>query len=83
VPGRVDYCRSAYEAARGAHAVVLVTEWDEFRKLNWKKLAESMEVPVMVDGRNLLDPSALQEAGFEYFSMGRGSRQPAPATRVK
>lgn len=76
-PGRVDYCRSAYEAARGAHAVLIATEWDEFRKLDWKKIQESMEVPVLVDGRNILDPAAMQKAGFEYFSMGRGSRQPA------
>ena len=73
--GRVDYCRSAYEAARGAHAVLITTEWEEFRKLNWKKMRESMEVPVLVDGRNILDPVAMREAGFEYFGMGRGGRQ--------
>jgi len=73
--GRVDYCRSAYEAARGAHAVLITTEWEEFRKLNWKKVRESMEVPVLIDGRNILDPAAMREAGFEYFGMGRGSRQ--------
>jgi len=77
--GRVDYCRSAYEAARGAHAVLITTEWEEFRKLNWKKMRESMEVPVLVDGRNILDPVAMREAGFEYFGMGRGGRQ-APLT---
>ncbi len=82
-PGRVDYCRSAYEAARGAHAVVITTEWEEFRKLNWKKMQEAMEVPVLVDGRNLLDPSAMREAGFEYFSMGRGSRQVAMTASAK
>jgi len=77
-PGRVDYCRSAYEAARGAHALLLVTEWDEFRKLNWNKIRDAMEVPVVVDGRNLLDPAAMHEAGFEYSSMGRGTRRAAP-----
>jgi len=76
--GRVEYCRSAPEVARAAHGVLLVTEWDEFRKLDWTKLRQSMEVPVLVDGRNLLDPAAMREAGFEYFSMGRGTRQPAP-----
>jgi UDPglucose 6-dehydrogenase len=74
--GRVEYCHSASEVAHGAHAVLLVTEWDEFRKLDWAKLRTQMEVPVVVDGRNLLDPSAMQEAGFEYFSIGRQSRQP-------
>ena len=74
-PGRVDYCRSAYEAARGAHAALIVTEWDEFRRLNWTKFREAMEVPVLVDGRNLLDPAEIRDAGFEYLAMGRGYRQ--------
>lgn len=82
-PGRIDYCRSAYEAANGAHAVLIATEWEEFRQLDWRKVQESMEVPVLIDGRNLLDPSVMQEAGFEYFSMGRGHRQPAPATSAR
>ncbi|HUI40781.1 MAG TPA: UDP-glucose/GDP-mannose dehydrogenase family protein [Terriglobia bacterium] len=77
--GQVEYCRSAYEASRGAHALVLVTEWEEFRNLNWKKVREAMEVPVVVDGRNLLDPVEMDEAGFEYSSMGRGTRQAASA----
>jgi UDPglucose 6-dehydrogenase len=55
--------------------VLITTEWEEFRKLNWKKMHESMEVPVLVDGRNILDPAAMREAGFEYFGMGRGARQ--------
>ncbi len=79
-PGRVDYCRSAYEAARGAHAALIVTEWDEFRKLNWIKFREAMEVPVLVDGRNLLDPVQLHETGFEYFAMGRGNRRQVEET---
>lgn len=79
--GRVDYCRSASEVARGAHAILLVTEWDEFRRLDWAKLRRSMEVPVLLDGRNFLDPSAIQAAGFEYFSMGRRNRQSAPRRR--
>jgi UDPglucose 6-dehydrogenase len=82
-PGRVVYCGSAYEAARGAHAVLIATEWDEFRTLNWKEVHGSMEVPVVVDGRNILDPSVMEEAGFEYFSMGRGSRQPAAVATGK
>lgn len=82
-PSRIDYCRSAYEAAHGAHAVLIATEWEEFRKLDWKKVQESMELPVLVDGRNILDPSAMQDAGFEYFSMGRGRRQAAPATSAR
>ncbi len=81
--GRLDYFRSAYEAARGAHAVVITTEWEEFRRLNWKKVQESMEVPVLIDGRNILDPSAMRDAGFEYFSMGRGGRPAVLAASTK
>jgi UDPglucose 6-dehydrogenase len=83
-PGRVVYARSAYEAAQGAHALLVVTEWDEFRALDWNQIREAMEVPVLVDGRNLLDPARMQEAGFEYFSMGRTTRQEiAPAVPLK
>jgi UDPglucose 6-dehydrogenase len=76
-PGRVEYCNSAYEAAQGAQALLLVTEWDEFRNLDWNSIRQAMEVPVVVDGRNLLDPEAMRAAGFEYSSMGRGARQTA------
>jgi len=70
--GRVDYCGSASEVAEGAHAILLVTECDEFGSPDWAKLREAMEVPVVVDGRNFLDAASLREAGFEYFSVGRG-----------
>lgn len=69
--GRLTYCDSAYEAARGAHALLIVTEWDEFRQLDLAKLRELMEVPVLVDGRNVLDPAQAAAAGFEYIGMGR------------
>ena len=67
----LTYCTSAYEAARGAHALLLVTEWEDFRQLDLVRLRDLMEVPVLVDGRNTYDPSAVREAGFEYFSIGR------------
>ena len=70
-PGHLTYCTSAYEAARGAHALLLITEWEEFRQLDLIRLRDLMEVPVLVDGRNTYDPSAAREAGFEYFSIGR------------
>jgi UDPglucose 6-dehydrogenase len=70
-PGQLTYCASAYEAARGAHALLLVTEWDEFRQLDLDRLRGLVEVPVLVDGRNLYDPRAVREAGFEYISIGR------------
>jgi len=75
-PGRVTYCQSAYEAAQGAHAVLVLTEWDEFRKLDLKKLRRALAVPVMVDGRNLFRPEEVRKAGLEYISMGRPGTDP-------
>jgi UDPglucose 6-dehydrogenase len=77
-PGRVEYCRSASEVANESHAILLVTERDEFRRVDWAKLRDAMEVPLIVDGRDFLDPAAMRDAGFEYFSVDREARQPVP-----
>jgi UDPglucose 6-dehydrogenase len=69
--GQLTYCNSAYDAVRGGHALLLLTEWPEFRDLDLARLRSLMEVPLLVDGRNLFDPGAVRQAGFEYFSMGR------------
>ncbi len=69
--GRLFYCQSPYEAARGAHALLLLTEWDEFRQLDLLRVRDLMEVPVLVDGRNFYDPDYVRKAGFEYVCMGR------------
>ncbi len=69
--GKVTYCASAYEAARGSAGLLILTEWDEFRSLDLHRIRELMEVPVIVDGRNMFDPVAVREAGFEYLCMGR------------
>jgi UDPglucose 6-dehydrogenase len=68
---QLTYCTSAYEAARGAQALLLLTEWDEFRQLDLGRVRDLMDVPVLVDGRNLYDPNAVRQAGFEYVSVGR------------
>ena len=62
---------SAYTAAEGASTVVLLTEWDEFRWLDWEKMAQQMTLPRLVDARNLLDPAAMRRRGFEYEGLGR------------
>ena len=72
--GHMEYCSSAYETAREADALLVVTDWDEFRKLDLARLHELMEVPVIIDGRNLLNPEAVRAAGFEYVDMGRRNR---------
>jgi UDPglucose 6-dehydrogenase len=61
-----------YEALEGAHAAVLVTEWDELRTLDLKCAASLMEAPkVIIDGRNALDPQAAEKAGLSYRGFGR------------
>ncbi|BCA59590.1 UDP-glucose dehydrogenase family protein [Sphingomonas sp. HMP6] len=67
----IAYCRDAYEAAAGADAVVIVTEWDIYRALDLKRLAGTMAAPVMVDLRNVYPPSDAEKAGFAYSSIGR------------
>jgi UDPglucose 6-dehydrogenase len=62
---------SAEKALAGADAVVLVTEWSEFSELDWPALAASMSTPILVDGRNFLDPDAMRKAGFAYEGIGR------------
>jgi UDPglucose 6-dehydrogenase len=66
----VELCGSAEEALAGADAAVLVTEWPEFRDLDWPELAKTMANALLVDGRNFLDPEALRTAGFTYEGIG-------------
>ena len=67
----VQFAASAEEALDGADAAILVTEWPEFADLEWAALAGRMATPLIVDGRNFLDPAALREAGFAYEGIGR------------
>jgi UDPglucose 6-dehydrogenase len=67
----VELCDSALEALAGADAAVLVTEWPEFAELDWSDVASRMARPLLVDGRNFLDPQKLVAAGFEYEGIGR------------
>ena len=72
-PPKVRYCASAEEAAESAHAILLLTEWEQFRQVNWDELRRVVALPIVVDGRNFLDPVTLQQAGFEWHGMGRPS----------
>jgi UDPglucose 6-dehydrogenase len=60
-----------YDALSGADAAIIATDWDEFRKLDWKRISGEMARPFVIDARNLLDPSEMKQLGFEYFSFGR------------
>jgi UDPglucose 6-dehydrogenase len=61
----------AYTAASDAEALLIVTEWEEFKKLDWKRIYKSMARPLVIDGRNLLSPAEMRALGFEYHSIGR------------
>ena len=67
----VEYCDDAYAAASGAHALMLATDWPECVELDWRYLATRMRQPVVLDGRNALDPRAIEAAGCTYLSFGR------------
>jgi UDPglucose 6-dehydrogenase len=71
LPQAVHYAGSALEAAAGADALVLLTEWNEFRNLAPEKLARAMAGRILLDLRNVYDPPAMREAGFTYHSIGR------------
>jgi UDPglucose 6-dehydrogenase len=64
---------SALEAVSGADAAVIVTDWDEFRSLASTEIRDAMRRPLIIDGRNLLDPEATRTAGFDYEGIGRAS----------
>lgn len=68
----VTYCEDAYEAAEGSDALVVVTDWNEFKHLDMARLKASMAEPVLIDGRNIYEPTKMQELGFAYRGIGRG-----------
>ncbi len=70
-PAGVVYCEDAYDAAQGADALVLATEWNEFRSLNLERVRAAMNAPVLVDLRNVYDPVLMRQRGFQYECLGR------------
>jgi UDPglucose 6-dehydrogenase len=67
----ITYCKDPYAVAKGCDCLLLLTEWDEFKKLNFKKLRSAMNQPVLFDGRNLYYDQKLEDLGFEYYGVGR------------
>jgi UDPglucose 6-dehydrogenase len=67
----IQYATSAYDAAKDSEALLIATEWEEFRNLDWSRVRDAMARPLVVDGRNLLNPSAIRQQGFEYHCFGR------------
>ncbi len=77
LPGSVTFSHSAYDAAEGADAIVLLTEWNEFKFLNLERLRRLLRRPLIFDGRNLYEPERMRRLGFEYYSIGRKPVLPA------
>ncbi|MEO6458543.1 MAG: UDP-glucose/GDP-mannose dehydrogenase family protein, partial [Chloroflexia bacterium] len=67
----VDFCSNAYETAKDADALLLITDWNEFKQLDMEEIHKLMKQPVLVDGRNVYDPRAMRELGFTYSGVGR------------
>ena len=73
---KVECARSAYEAARDADALLILTEWDEFATLDLDHLYRELKYPIVIDGRNLYDPQIMAAHGFTYWSVGRATAIP-------
>ena len=71
LPDGAEHAEDAYEAARGAHGLMLVTEWDEYKNLDLARLREVMAGDIFLDGRNVYEPEMMQKFGFRYSGMGR------------
>ena len=67
----IEYVPSALDAAKNADALLVLTDWEEFRAIDLKELHQLLRYPIVIDGRNMFDPSAMAEHGFIYTSVGR------------
>ncbi|MCP4327384.1 MAG: UDP-glucose/GDP-mannose dehydrogenase family protein [Alphaproteobacteria bacterium] len=79
----VEWRDSAYQAIEGADALVILTEWNEFRALDLDRIRAALRAPIVIDLRNIYEPSEMLEKGFRYSSVGRGSRSPVSANTRK
>jgi UDPglucose 6-dehydrogenase len=78
----VEFVASAYDAARGADALLILTEWEEFSALDLDRLRKQLKYPIVIDGRNLYDPETMARHGFTYYSVGRPATASEPQPRA-
>jgi UDPglucose 6-dehydrogenase len=71
---RIEFAATSYEALEGADALVIVTDWNEYRHPDFARIKATLRTPVIVDGRNLYDTRKMASLGFHYASIGRGGR---------
>lgn len=69
---RVTFCESAYDVLEGADALVIATEWNEFRHPDFERIKRTLRAPIVFDGRNIYEPSTMRKQGFTYYGIGRG-----------
>ncbi len=69
---KIETYADPYEAAKDAAAILLVTEWGLLREVDWVKLRDIVNVPLILDGRNIFAPHEVEKAGFTYIGIGRG-----------
>ena len=69
--GKVEFFDNNYDALKGADALAVITEWNEFRRPDFDRMKSLMKRPVIFDGRNIYDPKLMKEKGFVYFGIGR------------
>ncbi|MBU4310194.1 UDP-glucose/GDP-mannose dehydrogenase family protein [bacterium] len=68
---KVQFCEDPYQAAKGSDCLVILTEWNEFKELDLKKIKRLLKTPVIIDGRNIYDPERMKKLGFKYQGIGR------------
>jgi UDPglucose 6-dehydrogenase len=69
---RVKFCENPYQVAEGADALILATDWNEFKQIDLKKIYDLMKQKIVIDGRNIWKAKVMREMGFKYFDVGRG-----------
>jgi len=67
----IEFCNDAYEVAKGSEALVICTDWQDFKDMDLNKIKAAMATPIIFDGRNIFDPAKMKELGFKYFGVGR------------
>jgi UDPglucose 6-dehydrogenase len=73
---KINFASSPYEAAQGADALLILTEWEEFANLDLASIREKLRYPIVIDGRNLYVPEVMAAQGFTYYSIGRAAAHP-------
>ena len=67
----VEFCKEPYEVSKDAYALLILTEWNEFKELDIKRIKSLLKSPIIIDGRNIYNPENLRNEGFTYTSVGR------------